>query len=330
MKKIGWILLLCLCGYLLTGCNPSGTPASNSGNTANTNTATKPAAAAPTADALVALDKQANEAYFKGDGKFFQDFLSDKFVMGVGSGNWAGKSSIVDMISKVKCDMKDFNLSDQQMSKIDDDTYALTYKATFNGTCTADGKSIPSPSPVRAATLWIRNGDKWQAVFHGENPIVDPKNPPKAPAKPAEPKKDDKAPAAPAPALPAKSANTEAVAAVEKSGWEAWRDKDAKKLDSIIAKNIAIVSADGSSNNDRAGIIKYWSEMACKDVKNVDVKNPYGVSLGANTEMLAFTGTADGTCDGQKNGSQPSISVYIKEDGAWKLAFAFGGASDSM
>ena len=53
------------------------------------------------------------------------------------------------------------------------------------------------PSPVRAASLWVRSGDKWLAVYHGEVPIVDPKNPPKAapaaPAKKGEPKKDDKA-----------------------------------------------------------------------------------------------------------------------------------------
>jgi hypothetical protein len=70
--------------------------------------------------------------------------------------------------------------------------------------------------------------------------------------------------------------------------------------------------------------------MPCKDVKNVDVKDPYGINLGANTEMLAFSGVADGTCYDMKNTPQPSVSVYIKEDGAWKLAFAFGGAPDAM
>jgi len=53
------------------------------------------------------------------------------------------------------------------------------------------------PSPVRAASLWVRSGDKWLAVYHGEVPIVDPKNPPKAapaaPAKKRRTEKDDKA-----------------------------------------------------------------------------------------------------------------------------------------
>jgi len=331
MKKIGWVLFLFACTYAMTGCGASGT-ANNAGNTANTNanTAAKPAAAAPTADALLAQDKGATEAWMKGDGNALGGFLSDKFLAG-GGGKWHSKSDEVAMASKVKCDIKGGGLSDPQVSKIDDDTYALVYKDGYDATCTMDGKPMPFQA-MRAATIWTRNGDKWQAVWHGENPIIDPKSPPKAEAKKAEePKKDDKSAApAPAAALPAKSANTDAVAAVEKTGWEAWRDKDAKKLDSMVAKTVAIVSADGSTLNDRAAIIKFWTEMPCKDVKTVDVKDPYGVTLGPNTELLAFTGVSDGTCFDTKNIPQQSVSVYVKEDGAWKLAFAFGGAPDAM
>lgn len=330
MKKTGWVLFLFACTYAMTGC---GAPAANTGNAtvansnSNSNVATKPAASAPTADALMAQDKTATEAWMKGDATALGALISDKFVS-YGNGSWHGKADMGSAVPKIKCDVKGGGLSDPQASKIDDDTYAVVYKNSYDATCTFDGKPMPNMGPARATTVWQRSGDKWLAVFHGENPIIDPKNPPKAPAKAAnQPKKDDKAPA---PALPAKSANTDAVAAVEKSGWEAWRDKDAKKLDSILAKNVVRVSADGSTDNDRAGIIKFWTNDQCKDVKNVDVKDPYGVTLGANTEMLAFTGISDGTCDGQKNTPQPSVSVYVKEDGAWKLAFAFGGTSDAM
>jgi hypothetical protein len=343
MRKIGWILFLFACAYALIGC---GAPVANSGNTnvanTNTNAAPKPAAAAPTVDALMAMDKQANDAYLKGDGKFFDGFLSDKFVM-YGGGMRAGKATIVDMIGKVKCDSAEATLSEPQMTIIDADTAVLTYKDTYTGKCTMNGKEEPNPSPTRAASVYVRNGDKWAPVFHGENLIIDPKNPPKAPAKAAEPKKaDDKttasansnsksnssAPAAPA--LPAKSANTDAVAAIEKSGWQAWMAKDATKLDAFMAKNAAIVSADGSTMNDRAGIIKYWAEMPCKDVKMVDVKDPYSVALSPTVEMLTFTGVSDGTCFDTKNTPQPSVSIYVKEGDAWKLAFAFGGQADSM
>ena len=68
MKKIGYFVLMAVVSVVLAAC---GTPATNNANT-NANT-TKPTAAAPTADALLALDKQANEAYIKGDGKFFEE-----------------------------------------------------------------------------------------------------------------------------------------------------------------------------------------------------------------------------------------------------------------
>jgi hypothetical protein len=78
MKKTLRFILLAAASMLFAAC---GGPAANTGaNNANTNTM-KPVAAAPTADALMALDKQANEAYVKGDSKFFEGMLSDKFVI---------------------------------------------------------------------------------------------------------------------------------------------------------------------------------------------------------------------------------------------------------
>ncbi len=80
-------------------------PAKNATANSNANAA-KPVAAAPTADALLALDKKANEAYIKGDGRFFEGFLSDKVVMRDG-GARLSKTDAVKMISGVKCEVKE-------------------------------------------------------------------------------------------------------------------------------------------------------------------------------------------------------------------------------
>jgi len=77
MKTIVVTVFLGLAALMLAAC---GTPATNTTANTNANT-TKPTAAAPTADALLALDKQANQAYFKSDSKFFEGMLSDKLVM---------------------------------------------------------------------------------------------------------------------------------------------------------------------------------------------------------------------------------------------------------
>lgn len=76
------LLSISIAAVAFTAC---AAPAGNrQGRDANANSdanAAKPVAVAPTADALIALDKQANEAYIKGDRKFFDGFLSDKLVM---------------------------------------------------------------------------------------------------------------------------------------------------------------------------------------------------------------------------------------------------------
>ena len=199
MKKINLFILTAVAAVFFAACGgPAATnTGTNNANATNANTA-KPTAAAPTVEALMAMDQQANEAYIKGDSKFFEGMLSDKFVMYEG-GQRTDKAATVKMIASGKCDVKDgWKLEEPQMAMIDADTAVLSYKGTFDGTCPgADGKQEKMPSPIRAASVWVRSGDKWLAAFHGENPIIDPKNPPKAapaaPPKKEEPKKDAKA-----------------------------------------------------------------------------------------------------------------------------------------
>jgi PBP1b-binding outer membrane lipoprotein LpoB len=76
MKKTLRLILLAAATMFFAACG--GPPADTSENNANTNT-TKPIA--PTADALMALDKQSNEAYVKGNSKFLEGMLNDKFVI---------------------------------------------------------------------------------------------------------------------------------------------------------------------------------------------------------------------------------------------------------
>src|SRR5918993_1252399 len=164
MKKITLLILSATASVFFAACEAP--TVNTSVNNANTITA-KPVAAAPAVDALMALEKQANEAYAKGDAKFFEVNLSDKFVI-LGGGQRFDKAATVKMIASVKCNIKSMDLTEPAMSMIDADTYALIYKATWDGTCDGpDGKPMKVPSPVRSASIWVRSGDKWQAAFHG-------------------------------------------------------------------------------------------------------------------------------------------------------------------
>jgi ketosteroid isomerase-like protein len=314
----------------------------------------------------MALDKQAQEAYAKGDSKFFETFLSDKFMMGGMKGKPVDKAATVKEIANVKCENAKGDFTEPQMTKIDNDTYAITYKASWEGTCTENGKSMKIPGPMRASSIYIRNGDKWQGAWHGETMIVEPKGEAKkedssakpadskkadaassdsAPsaikkddaAKPAESKKEDKAEAKKeepkkdgttdtnsAPAAEAKpDANTDALMKLHQAGWDAWRTKDAKTLSDMTTASLAVVDPMGGWHGEKEEIIKFWTAEDCKDVKTAKFNDGFAFALSPTVEVLMGRGTADGTCNGQKNGTLNQTAVYVKEGAGWKLAFMF-------
>lgn len=343
MRRLTTVLFLSVLGLIGSSC---GTPATNTpANSANSNTnAAKPAAAAPTKDALLEMDKKANEAFIKGDSAHFEGMLSDKFVSYM-NGHRGGKADEIKMIASSKCDVKSWSLDDSQMAKINDDTYVVTYKGTWDGICTWEGKTEKIPSPMRAASVWVRDGDKWKGVYHNETLIIDPKSPPPPPAKKdeaktdgakkEEPKRDDKAAAntntaaansntAPAPAKPSPSANTDALVKLHTAGWEAFKAKDAKWFDANIASGFALVDPMGGYVATKADAIKTWTEtMKCEGITKVAVTDGFASAISPMVEILTLKGNADGTCNGQKNGDLYQTAVYVKEGDAWKLAFMF-------
>lgn len=330
MKKIALLILLAAASTFVAACGaPAGNTGANNANTnANTNTG-KPVAAAPTADALMVLENQANEAHVKGASKFFEKMLNDKFVILTGGGQRMDKAATVKMIAGVKCDIKSIDLTEPAMSMIDADTYALSYKASWDGTCNGrDGKPVKVPGPVRSASIWVRSGDKWQAVFHGENLIVDPTNPPKAapgappkklaaPPKNQRPKNDDHTVA-----ISSTAVNTDALVKIELALWEAWKEHDAKKLDALMAKDVSFVNIFGTYLATRADAMKDWTGNGCQ-VKSVSVSDGFVTVLSPTVEMLTRKGTADGTCGGQEIGGTAiwGVSIFVKEGDAWKFAF---------
>ena len=338
MRKTGILIIATIVAFIMA----CGGAAENKPANAPATTATK-TAAAPTVEALFDMEKKANEAWVKGDKAYFEGMLSDKFVS-VEQGQRMSKSDVTGMIGSFKCDVKSWNLEDPKMSKINDDTYAMSYKGTFDGSCTGpDGKAMKLPSPIRAASVWVRNGEKWQGAFHGETPIIDPKAPPAPPAKEEakkdEPKADDKKgdaksddkaassnsnAAAPAPAKPTPSANTDALVKAHTAGWEAFKAKDAKAFDGMLASSFAFVDPIGGYVGSKADAIKAWTEtMKCEGITKVAVTDGFSTALSPTVELITLKGTADGTCDGQKNGPLNQAAVYVKEGEAWKLAFMF-------
>ncbi len=285
----------------------AGNAPANNANAANT--AAKTAPAAPSKDELVTLEKSAYEAWKSKDAKFWDTFLSDKFV-GYGSSGKLDKASATKEYTGADCEIKTYALSDEQMKPLGNDAALITYKTTVDGTC--GGQKVPANS--WAAGVYVRDGDTWKGAFHAEAPVVDPKA---APAKPVDkkeaPRKDEAKPAD-------RGAGTDAMLAVEKTVWEAWKAHDAKKLENLTARDISFINIFGTYFATKADALKDWSGAGC-DVKSVSVTNAAGTMLSPTVGILTFKGAADGTCYGQKVGPIWGTSIYVKNGNAWKWAF---------
>ncbi len=312
-----------------------GTGSNSLSNTANTNAA-KPAASAPTAETFMEMDRNATQAWLKGDTAHFEEILSAKFVA-YQDGKRNDRDAEIKMVGSSKCDVKEWKLDDPQMARIDDSTYVISYQGTFDGDCEMGGRKMKVPSPMRSATVWTKAGDTWQAAFHGSTPILGSTAPApptaltddakkEAPAK-VEPKAEDKVAAnaaAPTAAKPSPSANTDALVKLHTAGWEAFKARDANWFNSNLTDGFSIVDPTGRWISGKANIVKTWTEtMKCEGITKVSLTDGFATAISPTMEILTAKGAADGTCDGQKNGAIYQSNVYVKQGDAWKLAFMF-------
>ncbi|MEO8042968.1 MAG: nuclear transport factor 2 family protein [Acidobacteriota bacterium] len=307
------LVLATAAAFALSAC---GAPASNSpanaANTSNSNVnAAKAVAAAPTKDALMALEKSAYEAWKTKDAKFWDPFLSAKFV-GYGSTGKLDRAAAIKEYSGADCDIKSYTHSDEQMTPLGTDAALLTYKVAVDGTC--GGHKVPANS--WAAGVYVREGDKWKGAFHAESPIPDSNaKPDQAAASTTKPAATTSAPE------PKPDAATDALIALEKKAWDDWKNKNAKGLDEWAGKDFVAFTSKGRS--DRATALKTWAEDGC-EVKSVSLTDPASVSLSPDFSLLTFKAGVDGKCQGSAIPSENGISIYGKEGGAWKALFTMG------
>lgn len=306
MNKFWTCVLLSFSILAITSCQP---PAANNA-TANTNTNTnsnsnaKPAAAAPTKESLLALENKAFEAWGKKDGKFFEDLLTDNFVTFSPTGV-VTKADTVKMIAENNCEMGPFTISDGQMTAAGPDVALHTFKADADVTC--EGKKLPPT--VWAASIYVRSGDAWKAVYHNEAPVPDPKAPPPPPAKKVELKGTPESPADPL---------TEQLLAVEKAGWEAWKARDRKLVEEGYPANF--VALGGTGRTDKAATVKAWYDSKC-DIKSYSLSNARATSVTPTVAFLTFRADATGTCDGNPLQSLWGTTLMTKEGDKWTPLF---------
>lgn len=299
MKRIHLIVLLSVATVLLAACQPAvKAPNTNESSSSNTNT-TKPPPPPPTKDALLAIETKAFEAWKNHDGKFFESFLADNFV-GFGPTGRVTRAAAIAAIVNPACTVKNFSLSEAQMMPAGADAAVLTVKATQDYTC--DGTK---GDPVTwAATVYVRAGDQWKAIYHNESPVGGAKSKSTAPASTdaAENKASDPV--------------TSELLATERKAWEAWKSRDAKNMEPVIASDFVLIDPTGR-RNDRPGAFKFWFEPKC-DVKSFALSDASGTSLGKDAGLLTFKGTVEGNCEGFPLTALWGTTVYVKNGDSWK------------
>lgn len=329
MKTLLHSALMAVGALLLASCAP---PAANNANAGNSiaNASTAKTGAPPTVDALKALEVKAFDAWKNKDGKFFEGFLADNFTMLGQNGQMLDKTATVIEISGHKCEVKSFSFSDEKMVIAGADAGVMVMKVTVDGACPDDkGVQQKMPSPGISATVYVRSGSDWKGAFHKEVDIVDPttiksddkpKPPPAPRAKEGKEANTNKA----GETKPAGDANTDALLAVEKRLWEAWRSRDAKPMEDIIASDFLFVDIFGNVIGSKADAIKAWTTDNKCEVKSFSLADASSVSITKDASILQFKATTDGTCSGVPlNFTIWGSGVYVREGDRWKYVFGF-------
>ncbi len=111
----------------------------------------------------------------------------------------------------------------------------------------------------------------------------------------------------------------EALMALEKSAYEACKNKDAKFWGSFLANSF--VGFGTAGRLDKAAAIKEYGGTDC-DVKSYSLSDEKMTQLGDNVAFVTYKTNINATCAGQKVPVNAMASgVYVRSNGQWKGAF---------
>ncbi len=108
------------------------------------------------------------------------------------------------------------------------------------------------------------------------------------------------------------------VIALEKQGWETWKNQDRGFLQNVLSEDAVIVGDSGVADKTQ-----YFKDSFtdCK-VKSYSLDNFKVVMLDKNAALLTYMATQDGVCGGRTIPAKViASSVYVKRGGKWLNAF---------
>lgn len=114
-------------------------------------------------DAVIAVERQAWEAWKRKDGAFFRTTLlpNAAYVSGTGLGT---REEIARGIETDTCKVDGYTLRNEEVHSVSPDVALLTYRAMSDVTC--GDRAVHADA--WSSTLYVRDGDSWKVSFHQE------------------------------------------------------------------------------------------------------------------------------------------------------------------
>jgi hypothetical protein len=120
------------------------------------------------AQTLEAKEKKAWEEFGKGDGKWFDKFLT-KDAMLVSEWGINDKAQTVKDISSKPCEIKSFKFNNFKVISLNPTTAVAVYEAEQDATCMGQ----PAPKKVYASSVYTKVGNDWFGAFHQESTAME-------------------------------------------------------------------------------------------------------------------------------------------------------------
>jgi hypothetical protein len=253
---------------------------------------------------LRGLEEESYRAWQSNDTKFWSTFLSEKLVSWDSSGR-IDKTAASREWSSANCKIVSYQISDSQVSRLTPEAAVITHKTTVDGSC--GGNQLPHASWT--ATGYVREGTQWKAAFRAGSAIVDPAKLPKQTLDTTEESRPI-----------SHDANTEAMLSREQAIWDAWKDRDAKRLDALVPQEIQFIDIFGTHIGTRAETLSAWSGRGC-DVKSFQLVDARATMFTPDFGILTLYATVDGSCFGQPVIPIWTSSFYVRHGDTWVWSF---------
>jgi hypothetical protein len=116
----------------------------------------------------------------------------------------------------------------------------------------------------------------------------------------------------------AEAPSKDALLAMKKSAFEAWKNKDTKFWDSYVSDKFEGISAQGIL--DKAAVLKHFAATDC-EVKSYAIDDEQMTTLGNDAALITYKASADAVCGGEKVPEAWVATIFAREGDKWKAVF---------